>query len=51
MNEAEQKAIDIASHYTEKYLMGVYSREKQSLNSSANWPRTITNLKNKSVLS
>ena len=28
MNEAEQKAIDIASHYTEKYLMGVYSREK-----------------------
>ena len=28
MNEVEQKAIDIASHYTEKYLMGVYSREK-----------------------
>lgn len=28
MNEAEQKAIDIASHYTEKYLMGVYSHEK-----------------------
>lgn len=23
-----KKAIDIASHYTEKYLMGVYSREK-----------------------
>lgn len=28
MNEAERQAIDIASHYTEKYLMGVYSREK-----------------------
>ncbi len=28
MSEAEQKAIDIASHYTEKYLMQVYSREK-----------------------
>lgn len=28
MNEAEQQAIDIASHYTEKYLMGIYSREK-----------------------
>ena len=27
MNEAEQQAIDIASHYTEKYLMGIYSRE------------------------
>ncbi len=28
MSEAEQKAIHIASHYTEKYLMQVYSREK-----------------------
>ena len=28
MNEAEQQAIDIASHYTERYLMGIYSREK-----------------------
>ena len=28
MSEAERQAIDIASHYTEKYLMGVYSREK-----------------------
>lgn len=28
MNEAERQAIDIASHYTEKYLMGIYSREK-----------------------
>ena len=28
MNEAERQAIDIASHYTEKYLMGAYSREK-----------------------
>lgn len=28
MNEAEQKAINIASYYTEKYLMGVYSHEK-----------------------
>lgn len=28
MSETEQKAIDIASHYTEKYLMGIYSREK-----------------------
>ena len=28
MNEAEQQAINIASHYTEKYLMGIYSREK-----------------------
>ncbi|MEG1659438.1 MAG: DEAD/DEAH box helicase [Bacteroides sp.] len=28
MKEAEQKAIEIASHYTEKYLMQVYSNEK-----------------------
>lgn len=28
MSATEQKAIDIASHYTEKYLMGVYSHEK-----------------------
>lgn len=28
MNESERQAIDIASHYTEKYLMSVYSREK-----------------------
>lgn len=28
MSEAERQAIGIASHYTEKYLMGVYSREK-----------------------
>lgn len=28
MTEAERQAIDIASHYTEKYLMGIYSREK-----------------------
>lgn len=28
MNESERQAIDIASHYTEKYLMGIYSREK-----------------------
>lgn len=28
MNEAEKQAIDIASRYTEKYLMGIYSREK-----------------------
>ena len=28
MNESEREAIQIASHYTEKYLMGVYSREK-----------------------
>lgn len=28
MSEAERQAIEIASHYTEKYLMGVYSREK-----------------------
>lgn len=28
MNETERKAIEIASHYTDKYLMGVYSREK-----------------------
>lgn len=28
MNEAEREAIHIASHYTEKYLMGVYSKEK-----------------------
>lgn len=28
MSDAEREAIDIASHYTEKYLMGVYSREK-----------------------
>lgn len=28
MSEAEQKVIEIASHYTEKYLMEVYSKEK-----------------------
>lgn len=28
MSEAERRAIEIASHYTEKYLMGIYSREK-----------------------
>ena len=28
MKEAEREAIRIASYYTEKYLMGVYSREK-----------------------
>lgn len=28
MSPTEQEAIRIASHYTEKYLMGVYSREK-----------------------
>lgn len=28
MNEAERQAIDIASYYTEKYLMSNYSREK-----------------------
>ena len=28
MSEAERQAIDIASYYTEKYLMGLYSREK-----------------------
>lgn len=28
MSDTERKAIEIASHYTEKYLMGVYSREK-----------------------
>lgn len=27
MSEVEKQAVDIASHYTEKYLMGVYSRE------------------------
>ena len=27
MNDTERQAIEIASHYTEKYLMGVYSRE------------------------
>lgn len=27
MSETERKAIEIASHYTEKYLMGVYSHE------------------------
>lgn len=28
MSETERQAIEIASHYTEKYLMGIYSREK-----------------------
>lgn len=28
MSETERQAIEIASHYTEKYLMSVYSREK-----------------------
>lgn len=35
MNEAEQQAIDIASHYTEKYLMGIYSRGENSIPFSA----------------
>lgn len=28
MSKTEQKAIEIASHYTEKYLMSVYSKDK-----------------------
>ena len=28
MSKTEQKAIEIASHYTEKYLMTVYSKDK-----------------------
>lgn len=28
MNESEREAIRIASHYTEKYLMSIYSKEK-----------------------
>lgn len=28
MSEAEREAIRIATHYTEKYLMGIYSKEK-----------------------
>lgn len=28
MSKTEQKAIEIASHYTEKYLMNVYSKDK-----------------------
>lgn len=28
LSETEQKAIEIASHYTEKYLMTVYSKDK-----------------------
>ena len=28
MSEIERQAIDIASHYTDKYLMGIYSHEK-----------------------
>lgn len=30
MNQVEKQAIDIASHYTDKYLMEVYSREKNT---------------------
>ena len=32
MSEAERQAIHIASYYTEKHLMSVYSREKTVIN-------------------
>lgn len=31
MSESERQAIHIASYYTEKHLMSVYSREKNSI--------------------
>lgn len=47
MNEAEQQAIDIASHYTEKYLMGIYSARKNSIPfSAANYPKIRSRVKN-----
>lgn len=40
MNEAEQQAIDIASHYTEKYLMGdLFAWRKQYPVFCANYPK------------
>ena len=39
MNEAEQQAIDIASHYTEKYLMGSIRVRKQYPVFCANYPK------------
>lgn len=46
MTETERQAIDIASHYTEKYLMGIYSREKvvsRFLNKLSQDPERIKN--------
>lgn len=46
MSEAERQAIDIASYYTEKYLMGLYSREKtvsRFLNKLSKDPALIKN--------
>ncbi len=46
MSEAERQAIDIASYYTEKYLMGLYSREKtvsRFLNKLSKDPARIKN--------
>lgn len=39
MNEAEQQAIDIASHYTEKYLMAFIRVRKQYPVFCANYPK------------
>lgn len=39
MNEAEQQAIDIASHYTEKYLMGSIRVRKQYPVFCVNYPK------------
>lgn len=46
MSEAERQAIDIASHYTEKYLMEIYSHEKtvtRFLHKLAEDPKRIKN--------
>lgn len=45
MSKAERQAIDIASYYTEKYLMGLYSREKQYHAFYISYPKIRNELK------
>lgn len=47
MTDVERKAIEIATHYTEKYLMQVYSNEKtltRFLNKLSNEPEKVKNV-------
>lgn len=49
MSEAERQAIHIASYYTEKHLMSVYSREKQYRVFYISYPKIRNELKMISV--
>lgn len=46
MSDTEQQAIEIASHYTEKYLMSVYSKEKTTAKFLRKLSEEPTKLKN-----